>query len=528
MSVEQLDEFRKKVEAQLEAEKKLRKPEEPADDKEPSIEFVRDCYRTNEVGDSMLYNFLHRDRFVANAVTKDEWMCYVAPHWEIDYHKKSKAAVEAVAVQYLRLLAPIDEELDKLNDGPEENDRRKILLTKRKMLLARLDRLRSDRGRNAVLNCAASNDEPLSIHPDKFDQQPWLFPCANGVIDLRTGEFLEKGDPKLYLTIASPTRWEGINASCPHFEQFLRDVLDNNQEVIDYLQKVLGYTITGLHSERIFVVLFGPHGQNGKGTLIYTLDHVLGPLSSMVATELLMSQRFTKSAASPSPELMDFKGKRMLYASETEEKHSFAAGQLKRFSGGDKVKGRGLNDKYHVEFESTHVLFLLCNDLPTAPAKDDPFWTRIKVFLFPFSFLPQQTAPHHRPVDPAMEENLKKEASGILAWLVRGCLKWQQDGHLIPPAKVVEDSARYRENEDYLQHFLDECCHVNMEDASVDNRVAASAIYQRFRVWWEGNNSIRPINQKDFSNQLQLKGFVKLKSGNLYYQYLTLKLSVEA
>ena len=527
MSDDQLAAFKKKVEAQLEEEKKLRKPTEPEGTDEPPIEFVQECFRSNEVGDSRLYNFLHRDKFVANAVAKDEWLNYIGPHWEIDYHKQAKAAVEAVAVQYLRLLAPIEEELDKLGDGKDDAEDKKQLLAKRRLVLARLDRLRSDRGRNAVLNCASSNAEPLSIHPDRFDQEPWLFPCANGVINLRTGDFLEKGDPRLYLTMAAPTRWEGIDAPCPRWEKYLADVLDNNREVIDYLQMVLGYTITGLRTERIFVVLFGPHGQNGKGTLIYTLKHVLGPFSSMVATELLMSQKFAKSASSPSPELMDFKGKRLLYASETEQRHSFASGQIKKFSGGDVVKGRGLNDRYHVEFWPTHVLFLLCNDLPTAPAKDDAFWKRIKVFLFPFSFLPEQTEPHHRPVDPDMEESLKEESSGILAWLVRGCLKWQQAGHLIPPQKVAIDSAQYRYDQDYLQQFLEECCHVNKNDSSVDNRVAASTIYQRFREWWEDNNSSKPINQKEFSDQLQLKGFTKQKSGKIYYQYVTLKLTLE-
>jgi len=126
-----------------------------------------------------------------------------------------------------------------------------------------------------------------------------------------------------------------------------------------------------------------------------------------------------------------------------------------------------------------------------------------------------------------MEENLKEEASGILAWLVRGCLKWQQAGHLIPPQKVAVDSAKYRYDQDYLQQFLEECCHVNKADSSVDNRVASSTIYQRFREWWEDNNSSKPINQKEFSEQLQLKGFTKQKSGKIYYQYVTLKLTLE-
>lgn len=526
---QQVEQYRKTVEAKVEQEKKNRgsELETSSGDDGPPIEFVQKCYLSNEVGDSLLFNHLHRDKFINNVLSKDGWFYYVGPHWEIDYHKKAKAAAEAVVEQYLRLLKPITDALADLDfNNKDDKPEIKSLTFKKKNLLARIDRLRSDRGRNSMLNCAISNSDPLTIHPDQLDKEPWLFPCQNGVIDLRSGSFRE-GSPADYLTISSPTMWEGIEAQCPVWEKTLLEIFDNNIETIKYLQKVLGYTITGLKSERIFIVFYGPHGQNGKGTIIDTLFHVLGPLAGPIQTELLMSQKFARSTSGPSPDILAMKGRRLAWASETERHHSFAAGQIKRYSGGDPLLGRGLNDRDQTTFWPTHVLFLLCNDRPKAPAKDNAFWERIKVFHFPFSFLSKQTESYHRPVNKYLDLELQKEAPGILAWHVKGCLLWQKEG-LIPPDKVVSDSLEYRNNEDDIQHFIDDCCHVDKTNADKENRENATALYVKFRDWWEKRNTTKAMNQKEFADQLILKGFTKVKSDRVYYQFLKLVVTLES
>ncbi|MCB2218075.1 MAG: hypothetical protein KQH59_18590 [Desulfobulbaceae bacterium] len=529
MSVADLDSYRKKIAEQVAAEQRDRPPKEKDGGGEgPPIEFVRKCYLANEVGDSLLFNYLHRDRFVHNVISQDGkgWLRYVGPHWEFDYHKEAKAAVEDVAQCYLPLLRDVEEALNKL--AGDDKEERRILGKQKTALVARLDRLRSDRGRSAVLSCAISNkttdNEPLTIHPDRLDQQPWLLPCANGIVDLRSGEFREGGDPELYLTLASPTRWEGIDAPCPTFDRFVSEVLDGDEDVIDFLDRVLGYTITGLRCERLFVVFHGPHGHNGKDTLIGAVQHVLGPMAGPVQTELLMSQRFSRNTSGPSPDILALKGIRLAYAAETEKGNSFAAGQIKRFSGGNTLIGRGLNDKEQTYFEPTHTLFLVCNDLPSAPAKDSAFWERIRVFTFPWSFVANPKEAHQRPVDKDLDAKLRAEAPGILARLVRGCLKWQREG-LVPPQKVLDDSRAYRAHEDDLQQFIDECCSVNFDDATKDNATNATQLYQCYRTWWEaGHTSMRgALPSKDFSEELQLKGFTRFKSNKIFYQFIQIR-----
>lgn len=493
---------------------------------EPDLAFVRRCYNANEVGDSLLFNYLHRDKFICNEVS-EEWMVYKGPHWERDrMNQEARNEVEAVARQYLRLLKIIEEELEKL-DPDNAKDEIKGLNTQKKAMIGRLDRLRSNRGRINVLQCSVSNGEALTINPNDMDLNPWLFPCANGVYDLQRREFRE-GRPEDYLTIASSIDWEGIDTPCPLWEKYLLEILGGEEEVVRWLQKVLGYSITGLKTEHLFVVFYGPHGRNGKGTLMNIVHRVLGSMAATIQTELLMDQKFTKNAGAPSPEIMDLKSRRIITGDETEKKHSFAVQLIKKFSGGNKLKGRGLQDKEMTEFEPTHVLFLLCNDRPWAPPDDDAFWERIHVVTFPNSYLPEYKCkkPHQKVVDKDLEQKLWQEAPGILAWLVRGNEMWQDEG-LDPPLQVIEWSQNYRSHVDDLQMFIDDRCDVDFEDASTDNRENASNLYQAYKLWWDAENpGGQMLAQKLFSDQMVAKGFTKIKSGKNFYQYIKLKVDV--
>lgn len=508
---------RERVEAEAAEKKKKEKPSEPAG---IDLDFVEKCFNANEVGDSLLYNRIHRGKFVNNVNAKYGWMQFDGHIWRQDLHQKARAAVEEVVKEYLRLMEKTESDIKEFEADEGMRWLVRGLREKKKKIMTRVNKLRSDKGRGSVLSCSISNADPLTVEPARFDLNPWLFPCANGVMDLRTMVF-RTGTPEDYLTLSSDIPWEGWQSPCTGWEKFLLEILDNDAELVAYLQRILGYTCTGQHSERLFVVFYGPHGQNGKGTIIEVLHHIFGKLSDPMQTEMLMSQKFTKSPSGPTPEVLALKGKRMVWASETEKHNSFASGKIKLYSGGDQLLGRHLQDRDQTYFWPTHVMFLLCNDLPKAPAQDEAFWTRIKVFTFPFSYVPIPTEPHQRSVDRNINETLKAEAPGILAWLFKGCLDWQKEG-LNPPKKVLDDSLKYREHEDDLQDFLDECCLIDKGDHSVGNRTPANDLYKRFKVWWSERNSYKPMPQKDFSDKLQLKGFQKVKSDKIFYLYIKL------
>lgn len=521
MSVEDINSYRDKVEKRVEAEMSKGAGEKGGGKTEPPLDFIRQCFMANEVGDSWLYNEIHQGKYIYNVITKT-WMKFTDTHWVDDHNDETLAAMEGVVDQYLRLVDDYDIMIGKAEKGAES----KKIIGRKLAVLGRISiKLRGDGGRKKILNCARSNSRPLTVHPKQLDQEPWLLPCANAVVDLRTG-VARPGRPDDFLTRASERDWVSIDEPCVEWEKFLLSILGGNQEVVDFLQRVLGYTTTGLNVERLFLVLFGKHGQNGKGTLLEILYYVLGRLSGPIQTEMLMSQKFAKSSSGPSPDLMALKGKRLAWASESEEGQSFAAGRIKYFSGGDPIVGRGLNDKAQTTFMPSHVLFLLTNCLPHAPAHDEPFWTRINVIDFPLSFLRRKPKEaHERQADPELLDKLKSESSGILAWLVRGCLAWQKHG-LAPPEKVLNDSLKYRRTEDDLQDFVEQCCKVDKEDPKL--REPAAAMYGRYKAWWADQSPARPMSSKKFGDIMSRKGFERMKSnGKMQYIGIRILITVE-
>lgn len=526
MSIEEIQ----KAVAKRVAEEEADNPSSPAvstpgvADETLDLVFVRKSYNTNVVGESLIFNVLHRGKHIYNTINA-RWMTYVGPHWEVDHTGRALSDVEKVAEQFVRLLIATVEELEKIEGDKEKAGLRKSLLGQKKAMIARLDRLRSSYGRLDVLKCAISNKDPLTVHPDELDQNPMLLPVANGVVNLRDGE-LQPGKPEDYMTVCSPVEWKGLHEPAPVWDNFLLTSLGGNQDVVDFVMRAIGYSATGLNVERVFLVLFGQHGQNGKGMLMEILHYVLGSMAGPIQTEMLLAQKFTKAADGPSPAVMALKGRRLAWASEPEENQPFASGKLKLYSGGDPLIGRAPNDKDQTTFYPTHTLWLITNVLPHAPAWDDAFWERIKVIDFPLSFvirkpqkdeegndIPVVLDKHQRHADPDLMCKLKQEASGILAAIVRGYHDFKCQG-LNPPKKVLEDSLKYRRREDDLQDFIEQCCHVSIGDPDVHSSV--SILYKRYKAWWDEVGSSKPMNLKKFGSLLSMK-FEKQKSNVIIY-----------
>ena len=227
---------------------------------------------------------------------------------------------------------------------------------------------------------------------------------------------------------ACPVEWTGLNTPAPVWEQSLSEILGAYDGVIDYVQKVLGYAITGMSTEPLFLMLYGDRGRNGKTVIMETLKKVLGPYMGPVPAEMLLDRNVPKDPDSASPTIMNLNGLRVVWASETNENRRFSTSQVKLLSGSDSLTGRYLWDRENTEFRPTHTLFLLTNFLPRAPAHDSAFWERLRMINFPYRFVDQPKGEYDRPRNPKLEKLLEDELPGILAWLVRGCLMFQKDG----------------------------------------------------------------------------------------------------
>ena len=384
-----------------------------------------------------------------------------------------------------------------------------------KKLGKRADRARSMAGRRNILSIAATDG--MGIDGADLDARPWLLPCANCVVDLKTGE-ARPGRPEDYLLRATPTEWRGIDEPCPRFELFNFEVFDGDQELIAFDQRFWGSTIVGEVREHVIAFLIGSKGRNGKSSKTETLGSVLGDLAGPIRAEMLLDSGYVKNSAGPSPDIMGLRGLRLAYASETEERAKLSPGRIKWLTGGDTLRGRNPHDKFDQLFQPAHSLVLLTNNAPHVSADDTAFWARCLVIPYHLSFVENPVEPFERKADPDLPEKLRQEASGILAWLVRGCLIWQRDG-LNPPEVVRAAVADYRRDEDLLGDFVDECLEADPEAVA---GVRAAELFNIFESWWTLNVSKNPPKQRRFS-QLLRRRFRCEKKGVYFFYGLRIK-----
>ena len=282
--------------------------------------YIDQCLHSNELGDGCLFSFLHEHQLIYSK-SAGEWFEWNGRHWQRDIYERASIKVESVVECYLQELGRVDQLIAELQK--EEKPVSK-LEKKREAILKRVNRLRSDRGRNACLRMAHTNGTlSLALAGDEFDRRPWLLPCANGVIDLRTGE-LRAGRPDDYLLRASSIEYRGLTKPAPEWEKGLDAIFMGNTELILYLGRVLGLSLIGEVIEHILPVFWG-QGRNGKGTILETLNLVLGDLASPIQAELLLDQGRAKSSSGPSPDIMSLRGLRLAFASESDEGRRFLA-----------------------------------------------------------------------------------------------------------------------------------------------------------------------------------------------------------
>jgi putative DNA primase/helicase len=307
------------------------------------------------------------------------------------------------------------------------------------------------RGKIESALAMAQSEPNITARVEEFDQEGWLLNCKNGVVDLTTGT-LRPHDPQLYITqlVAHDYPVEGspeANRGCPRWEAFLLEVCCGDQDLVDFLQRAIGYTLTGDTREQKLFFLYGD-GANGKSTFLEVLRYLLGDYSTHLSFEALLKSR----NQSPEQSFAHLPGKRYATASEAGEARSWNEEAVKSITGGDTVRAKVLyQDTF--EFRPVAKIWLAANDRPRIEGVNEGIWRRF--FLIPFT----AEIPLERR-DPNLLQALKDEAPAILAWAVRGANRWYREGLRNAPASLNAAIEEYRSDNDAVARWMADCCDV--------------------------------------------------------------------
>lgn len=319
-----------------------------------------------------------------------------------------------------------------------------------------------DSRRIAALVDLAKSDSRVVIMPDELDQDPWLLNLHNGSLNLNLGLLQEHSQGDLITKLAG-THFDA-GAGCPMWLQFLDQIMDSNQSLVSFLQRAVGYTLTGQTREQVLFFLYGT-GANGKTTFLNVITALMGEYAKPLRADALMAR-----AGSAEPyELATLKGARLVPTSEIMPGRSVAEGLVKQITGEDVIKARHLYQDFF-EFKPEFKIWLAANEKPTIRGQDYAIWRRI--MLIPFAV----TIPEDQR-DKELTARLLGELPGILNWALEGCRQWQESG-LQPPDEVKAATGQYKDEMDLMAEFLEERC-ICHEDFSIP----VSKLYSKYCEW---------------------------------------------
>lgn len=400
------------------------------------------------------------------------WLVWDGKRWKIDETEQIMAfAKETVRSMYQEASEVLDEQ-------------------KRQLIVNHAKNSESYNRLQAMVALARSERDIVALTSD-FNTDLFLITVLNGTIDLRKGE-LRPHDPKDLITKLAPVEYNPY-AHSDVWDQFLNDIMDGNRGLINYLQRVMGYSLTGDTREDAFFIPYGS-GRNGKSTLFGVMREVMGDYAQDTPQRTIVR----REGHNQTNDLAALVGARLVTVSETEAGEQLEVSLIKRLTGGDPITARFLNKEFFT-FVPQMKIFLATNNKPIVTESTKAIWARIKLIPFTVSF---EANP-----DKELPEKLRTVAPAILAWMVQGCLMWLRDG-LQEPQEVKEATADYQDEQDTLGEFFDERCEVGK-----DRKVRSRELYNAYLAWCELNKVRQPLTEPLFANKVQEHGYSKKRDG---------------
>lgn len=410
-----------------------------------------------------------------------KWYCWDGRRWVKDETseivRKAKCVVDDMLRQAVAMRSAAESKTDDAAlEAAKSFERHAVSSGNHRRILALISQAESEPG--------------ITILAGELDADHWAFNCANGTIDLRTGELRQHNRADLISKI-SEIKYDA-NALCPLWERFIGDVFRDDGDLVNFVHRACGYTLTGDTREQLFFILHGC-GSNGKSTFITVLRDILGDYETKTTTDTLVE----KNNSSNTNDLAALRGARLVSAIETSAGKRLAEALVKELTGQDAVTARFLYQEFFT-FIPVFKLWLACNHVPIIQGQDIAIWRRIRLIPFGVQFqdADHPTGPYK---DKALSEKLKSEHEGILAWLVRGCLDWRRDG-LSTASAVQTATGKLQQDMDVLGEFLAECC--------VFERNAQSSAKDMYAAYcdWATRNGEKPLSQRWFGLRLTERG----------------------
>jgi putative DNA primase/helicase len=335
----------------------------------------------------------------------------------------------------------------------------------------------------------ATSDPRLAITTDKLDSNPWLLNFENGTVDLRTGELREHRRDDYITKIVRCNYTPDLNG--PRWLLFVDQMFG---DLAGWVQKAVGYSLTGITNEKVVFLLLGPT-DTGKTTFLSTIRTIFHDYSSLLQIDTLMSNRTQDS--NTLADLADLRGARFVVASETEEGHRLREATLKRITQGMGCIKAVRKYENPIIFPESHKIWIDANFAPTIRGVDDAIWKR----LLPIACM-------HKPKkkDPELAETLRHESEAIASWVVAGAVHWHKE-RLGRPQSIEAARESWKSDLDFIADFIAECCVKNEEES-----ILAFELYRAF-LDWATKQAHEQISQTAFGRRLSDRGFKKKREG---------------
>lgn len=355
----------------------------------------------------------------------------------------------------------------------------------RNRYIKRVQKLQMRKNRRTMI------EDAKSVYPVShtvFDRNTDLFNCQNGTLNLTTGEF-RPHDPADFLTMMSGITYDP-DATCPRWEQFISEVMCNDADLALYLQKALGYALTGDTSLECLFILYGATSRNGKGTTMETFLKIMGDYGKTSNPEMLSTKFGNTNASGPSEEIARLAGVRFVNISEPEKKITFNAALVKRMTGNDTLNARFLHEN-SFDFRPNFKIFINTNYKPSVSDMTLFYSNRLKLIPFKRHFEEHEQDKGLKAFFASPESQ-----SAIFNWCYQGYKLFKKHG-LDDPAAVTEATKEYQDESDRIGQFVDAWLE---EGEAYEERT--SAVYRLYGQWCD-KYGYRKENSTNFNNAIQ-------------------------